>query len=322
MGVPFSDLCRNAAVGALALVAGAASADPAPCLAQTGLARVGFFGAARVHPAEAFELFEPNDVFCTPPHQSSITLGGESGAATAEYLASTGLSYATGAIGFGSTATGLNRSDLHMQHILEFRVVPDDPSATDPMPIRIRIRHDFGRVAANVSGPAIGGPWSTSGIVATDGASFPQTHTIEAPPEVPLYLFAVIVQTSAARGGRNGIVGSGAAEVSSAVTFEVDTEAAAQIVFASEERLGLPPPRLGVVVAPEPGAVLTTGIALATLLAGRRRVSALRAARDCSRRPARKRPATAASRAPRGSGGRPAAGPSGMRNGRGNGSPL
>ena len=160
-----------------------------------------------------------------------------------------------------------------MQHILEFRVVPDEPSATDPMPIRIRIRHDFGRVAANVSGTAIGGPWSTSGIVATDGTSFPQTHTIEAPQEVTLYLYAVIVQTSAARGGRNGIVGSGAAEVSSAVTFEVDTEAAAQIVFASEERLGLPPPRLGVVVAPEPGAVLTTGIALATLLAGRRRVS-------------------------------------------------
>jgi len=297
-------VARRMLAAALLLQAGAASADPTACLAQTGLALVGFFGAARVHPAEAFELFEPNDVFCAPPHQSSITLGGESGAATAEYLASTGLSYATGAIGVGSTATGLNRSDLHMPHILEFRVVPDAPRATDPVPIRIRIRHDFGRVAANVSGPAIaensfegfyevrsgsplgtgiGGPWGTSGIVPVDGTSFLQTHTIDAAPDVPLYLFAIIVQTSAARGGRNGIVGSGAAEVSSAVTFEVDTEAAAQIVFASEERLGLPPPRLGVVVAPEPGVGLTPGIALATLLAGRRRVSALRAARDCSR---------------------------------------
>lgn len=304
MGTPFSDLCRRAAVGALVLVAGAASADPAPCLAQTGIALIGFFGAARVHPAEAVHLFDQNEIFCAPPHEASVELGGESGAAIAEYLVGTGLSYATGAIGAGSTASGLNRSDLHMQHILEFRVVPDETSATDPVPIRIRIRHDFGTVAANVSGPAIaensfegfyevrsgsplgtgiGGPWGTSGIVPVDGASFLQTHTIDAPPEVPLYLFATVVQTSGARGGRNGIVASGAAEVSSAVTFEVDTEAAAEIVFASEERLGLPPPRLGVVVAPEPAAGLASGIAVAALNALRRLASTSRVERSSRR---------------------------------------
>ena len=50
MGSPFSDLCHSTAMGALARVAGAASADPAPCLAQTAIALIGFFGAARVHP--------------------------------------------------------------------------------------------------------------------------------------------------------------------------------------------------------------------------------------------------------------------------------
>jgi hypothetical protein len=277
-------------------VATDASAEADSCVLATGYAFVGLQSGVIVG-GDPLWLFPPGSVegFCDPMHTGERAAGGAVGSATIEYLAGTGLSLATGAIGSPS-AHQLNRGYLQAQMVFEFRVVPDVPSAT-PVPITVRARHDFGPVRTSVSGSGNAsnshvafyelrgiswnsGPsyavWDTEDFVPAEDESFTVTQGVSAPVNAPLFFVATVRQESAARGALSGSNGSGSAEASSTVTFQIDTEAAATIVFESASTLGLPPPQLGVVV-PEAGGGLAGGAALLALAALRRRGTRRRA---------------------------------------------
>lgn len=270
-----------------------ASADASPCVFDTGYAFVGLQSGVIVG-GDPVWLFPPGseEGLCDPPHTASREVGGGAGSGIIDYLAGSGLALATGTIATPS-AHQLNRAYLQTIMVHEFRVVPDDPSSTAPVPITVRARHDFGRVRTSVSGTGsaanshvgfyavrltdwLSGPayatWDTEDFVAAEDESFTVTQPLDAPVTGPLFLVATINQESAARGALSGPNGSGAAEISSEVTFQIDTEAAASIVFESASTLGLAPPQLGVVV-PEAGGLLAGGAALLALAALRRRLS-------------------------------------------------
>jgi hypothetical protein len=269
-----------------------AVADPLPCLMATGYALVGGHSNANIAGGDPAWLFDPSggDVFCDPPHTGSAGLSGAKGAAIVEYLAGTGLGIATGAIA-NESANGGNRAHIAVMLFLEFRVVPDDPGATAAVPIVVRTRNAFGRVAASASGTGGSGSnshvayyevhqlshqgllledWTTDGLAIFEGGTIDFEIPIAAPPNTPLYFVALVNQQSYAYGRTFGSA-SGAADASSTVTLQVETEAAASIVFEVESTLGIPPPMLGVVTVPEAGGSLAGGAALAALHAARRR---------------------------------------------------
>jgi hypothetical protein len=276
------------------LLANAARADLLTCLNETGYAFIGGRSGLVLWGSDPVWLFDPDGgyelVFCAPPHEGMLGISSPSGSVVVEYLAGTGLALATGALAT-SAATQFNRMYVDTTLVFEFRVIPNDPQATDPVEIDIVARHEFDEVRADVSGvgdvanshegaywvnsfspngPRIGSIWLGQGIIPSTGAVFNVLNTLAVPVNTNLYYFANARQQSVARGGLSGQQGSGgAADQSSAVTFEITTEADATIEFALVERLGIPPPMLGVVAVPEAGGGLAA--ALATLAAlGRR----------------------------------------------------
>jgi hypothetical protein len=275
------------------LLASAARADLQTCVNDTGYAFIGGRSGLVLWGSDPVWLFDPDggyeQLFCAPPHEGMLGISSPTGAVVVEYLAGTGLALATGALAT-SEANQFNRMYVDTTLVLEFRVVPNDPEATDPVEIDIVARHEFGEVRADVSGvgsasnshegaywvnrlspngPRIGNIWLGEGIVPSTGAVFNVPNTLAVPVNTSLYYFANAKQQSLARGGLSGQQGSGgAADQSSTVTFEITTEADAMIEFPLVERLGISPPMLGVVMAPEAGGGLA--IALATLTALRR----------------------------------------------------
>lgn len=276
-------------------VAPDARADADGCVFETGYAFVGLQSGVIVGGDPAW-LFPPgsDEGYCDPPHTASREAGGPSGSAIIEYLAGNGIALATGAIGSPS-AHQLNRGYLQTILVHEFRVVPDQAGSTAPVPITIRARHAFGRVRTSVSGTgsaynshvgfyqvrptywqgSASATWDTEDFVAVEDGSFEVAHSLDAPVNGPLFFVATISQQSTARGALSGPNGSGSAEISSEVTFQIDTEAAASIVFEAGSTLGLSPPQLGVVV-PEAGGLLAGGTALLAFAALWRREASLR----------------------------------------------
>jgi len=169
-----------------------------------------------------------------------------------------------------------------------FTVIPDDLESTDPILITITARHDFGGIAASsnggasasnnhvtrydlrrgsTGGPQVLPPWNSELIIPEPNESFDLIQDVTAPVDEKLYLLATLEQLSSAVGSSGANPGSGSAQLSSTITYEVSTEAAASIVFDLETLLGLDPPALDVVSAPEPdlwlmqlGAVIAIGI--------------------------------------------------------------
>lgn len=284
-------------IAAVALAASSASADPWPCASTTGYALVGLHSNAS-YDGDVAWLFTPpggGDVFCDPPHAGRVELGGSRGSVIVEYLAGTGVAFATGAIA-NPNGTIANRGHVGVTLFLEFTALPDDPGATAPIPVVVRARHDFARFAASVSGSGDASnshdgsyevrrdttfgttvdSWNSDGLVPTDGGRFDFARPLNLLPNVRYYLSATLRQESYTRGTLGAVDGSGAADASSTVTFAVDTEAAASILFGVESALGIPPPQLGVVTAPEAGALAP---AFATLwLLRRQRARATHAA--------------------------------------------
>ena len=264
------------------------------CLADTGYALVGTSGAAVTGNDEPSWLFTSPPgavVFCAPPHEDLLERTSTSGSAIVGYLAGTGLALATGALANPSDSQ-FQRGFLRVTFLFEFQVLPDDPAARDPVEITVTSWHAFSKVAVASSGSGqgfnqhegfyelrrfsrtgmrIGAPWDTDGLVPVEGASSVLAQPLTVPIATPLFLLATVAQESAASGNFGAQTGSGAAEQSSTVTFEVTTDAAASVVFALEERLGLPAPRLGVVTVPEPGAGWGQIAALSLLGVARRR---------------------------------------------------
>jgi hypothetical protein len=224
-------------VAALALAASSASADPWPCASTTGYALVGLHGNASYDGDVAWLCTPPGggDVFCDPPHAGRVELGGSRGSVIVECLAGTGVAFATGAIA--------------------------NPSGTAPIPVVVRARHDFARFAASVSGSGDASnshdgsyevrrdttfgttvdSWNSDGLVPTDGGRFDFARPLNLLPNVRYYLSTTLRQESYTRGTLGAVDGSGAADASSTVTFAVDTEAAASILFGVESALGIPP---------------------------------------------------------------------------------
>lgn len=283
-----SNVLRSVLLGACWLLCATdAFAEADTCVFGTGYAFVGLQSGVIVGGDPSW-LFPPGSLegFCDPPHTGSRAVGGAPGSAVIEYLAGTGVALATGAIGSPS-AHQLNRGYLQAQMVFEFRVVPDVPS-TMPVPITIRARHDFGDVRTSVSGNgsasnshvgfyevrlttwqgSAAAIWDTEDFVAVEDGSFEVAHSFDAPVTGPLFFVATVRQESAARGALSGSNGSGSAEAEATVTFQIDTEAAASIVFESASTLGLPPPQIGVVV-PEAGGLLAGAAALLALAAVR-----------------------------------------------------
>jgi len=277
------------------LLASAAHADLNGCLDETGYAFIGGRSGLVLYGSTAVWLFDPDggyeQVHCGPPHEGMAGISSPSGSVLVEYLAGTGLALATGALA-SSEATQFNRMYVDTTLVFEFRVVPNDPEATNPVEIDVVARHEFGEVRADVSGvgdvanshegaywvnsfspngPRIGNIWLGQGIIPSTGALFNVPNSLAVPVNTKLYYFANAKQQSLARGGLSGQQGSGgAADQSSTVTFEITTEADAVIEFALEDKLGIPPPTLGVVTVPEAsGGLLGALAALASL--GRRR---------------------------------------------------
>jgi hypothetical protein len=263
------------------LAAARAAADPGPCVSATGYALVGMHSNAN-YGGDVTWLFTPpggSDVFCDPPHSGRVQVGGSRGSVIVEYLAGTGVAFATGSIA-NPSATSANRGHVQLNLFLEFTAVPDDPGATDAIPVVLRARHDFAGVATSVSGSGTAfnshegfyqvlrgstagqlvDSWDSDGLVMTGGGRFDFVRPIEVLPNVPHVLSALLFQESYARGTLGSTQGSAAAEASSTVTFQVDTEAAASVVWEVENAFGVPPPQLGVVAVPEAGALTPAAV--------------------------------------------------------------
>ncbi len=278
--------------GFASLIVSPAAADTRACLNATGYAFEVYSFTAVLAGNEAIFPFPSLDdsSFCDPPHTGEFAIGGEAGSGVLLYTAGTGMSVATGAIASPSIS-GQSQGRISSSLFFGFTVVPDDPQSASPVPIEIVARHSFGRVRVDVSGfgaagnyhvgyyavhfgsysgPVIGRTFSSEGVVtAAEGESFDLHFETDVPVNQQLVLSTSLQQNSLASGSVGSRAGSGSAEVSSTVTFEVQTTAAASIVFDIESGLGLPPPMLGVVTVPEagagPGGAWVPLVALATL---------------------------------------------------------
>jgi hypothetical protein len=275
-----------------------AAADTRACLNATGYAFYADSFTAVFADNQAIFPFPSLDdgSFCDPPHTGDFAIGGETGTGVLLYTAGTGMSVATGAIASPSIS-GQSQGRISSSLFFGFTVVPDNPQSASPVPIEIVARHSFGRVRVDVSGfgaagnghvgyyavhfgsdsgPVIGQTWSSEGVVtAAENESYDLHFEIDVPVNQYLVLATSLQQNSLASGSVGSRAGSGSAEISSTVTFEVQTTAAASIVFDIESGLGLPPPMLGVVTVPEPGAGSSGAwvplVALATLASLKRR---------------------------------------------------
>jgi hypothetical protein len=273
---------------ALGSWASTASADVTSCLAETGYAFEPANGAVTAGGGIIY-LFpsELGFAYCEPPLQDQATLTAGGDTAVAGYLSGTGLSMGTGAIATPTGSSGAVRGHMLVGQHFSFTVIPDDAESTDLVPITLTTRHRFGRVRTSANGTASAGNhfegfynlsgygpgWNTSGLPAVEDDVFDVSVVRDVIPNVTLYFSSALSQQSFAAASKGANPGSGAAELSSMVTYEITTEAEATIVFDLEELLGIPPPQLDVVSVPEPSLWLSQLIAVGSIVFGRRRLA-------------------------------------------------
>ncbi len=277
-------LTRWLLLGGLLGVASPGLADVGTCLDETGYALEELNSAARG--AGAFEEATAG-VSCDPPRHVEVSIASGSGTGIASYSAGPGVRVGTGALGIP------NQNDVFegrviIEQTFEFSVVPDEPSATDPLPITIVARHRFGTVSTEVSGrgsafveqlgeytlrqlrfdgPGVGiAPWKYEGPVPGAGEVVDIVKEVDVPVRTPLFFRAFLRSRSTAWGSTVGTGNSAASTLNSEVTYAIFTDAAASIVFVAEE-----PPGLDVLPAPEPETAWGQIVAAASLLALRRR---------------------------------------------------
>lgn len=222
-------------------------------------------------------------IACDPFQMGGATVGAGSNLGSINYFAGIGMRATT--IGSHTPeTTGTAGAGLETELVLKFRVVPDDPQATGPIPIEVVTRFEFidlEQVSSgtgyatnaldgylrvnqyNAAGPSISGGYffEAQGIAAGGSADFPLLQN--ALVNTDLFLRANLRQYSTARGAILPFSGSGAAALTAEVSFEVvAVNDDATIIWGIEEELGLAPPRLGEV--PEPAfassLLLATGL--------------------------------------------------------------
>lgn len=264
----------------------------AECMDLTGYAFAGgrspysFDGSASFLFGNDFD----RPVDCVPFGTGGATVGSGSNLASITYLAGIGMAATT--IGSHTPeTTGTASAGIETELVLKFRVVPDDPQATGPIPIEVVTRFEY----VDLEQVSTGRGWASStlstylrvnqiapqgnniapayffeavGIPSGGSADYPQAQS--APVNTDLFLRANLAQYSRAYGRLAPFSGSGAAGLTAEVTFEVfAVNDDATIVWGIEEELGLAPPMLGEV--PEPAFASSLLLATGLLASASRR---------------------------------------------------
>ena len=218
---------------------------------------------------------------CEPNVMRSGALGG-SGAAVLDYTGGFGFEVSTEV--FAATAQDRTSEAIFRGGLFVFfTILPDDPAETGPVDVTITSRHDFGTVGSSTTdfGSAsnfhrasfilrrnsdtgqIVSQWNSAGIPVFSGNSADVEQVLSLDVDQRYALFMSLSNESKAFPAPGAGSGTGSARLDSTNTFEITTDAAAEVVFDHEDLLGLGKPQLGVV--PEPSAAVAGSVALLTL---------------------------------------------------------